>query len=642
MCGIAGVIGRQAQGSKAALSLRVLDLLRHRGPDDHGWVLSSEADLRSGHGLPPDCPADALLLHRRLSILDLSPGGWQPMTSADRRFAIVFNGEIYNFIELRAELAGLGHVFTSHSDTEVLLHALVEWGPRALPRLTGMFGFALLQRQERKLILARDFLGIKPLYYAHGPDGLVFASEIKALLALADLPRRVNPQRLHDYLTGGLTDHGGETMFMGVHQVPAAHYLEVPLDRPRDVRAVRYWSAKHHERLDISYEDATARVRQLFLDNVRLHLRSDVPVGAALSGGIDSSAIVGAMRRLEPKLDLHAFSYVAGDAALSEEKWIDLAAHQAGAVLHKTRCGAGDLVDDIEDLIYQQDEPFGSTSIFAQHRVFRLAREHGITVMLDGQGADEMLGGYRFYLAARLASLIRRGNWLEAMRFACRVQKLPGIGLHSLLLQTAGNIVPARFKLLAKQALQESMMPPWLSGRWFEERGVRPGVDNGEQTGCDVFKTLLHRTLVESSLPMLLRYEDRNSMAHSIESRVPFLTPALVEFLLRLPEDYLIGADGTSKRIFRDAMRGIAPDAILQRKDKIGFATPEKQWFTALQGWVGRTLSSDAAREIPAFNHRLLCREWDHLLNGKQSFDWRAWRWINLIRWAERFDVSFA
>jgi asparagine synthase (glutamine-hydrolysing) len=407
--------------------------------------------------------------------------------------------------------------------------------------------------------------------------------------------------------------------------------------------------------LDIGYPEATRQLRELFLDSVRLHLRSDVPVGAALSGGIDSSAIVNAMRHLEPRLELHAFSYIAETPQLSEEKWVDLAAQKAGAVVHKIQAEPGELVDDLDRLIYQQDEPFGSSSIYVQHRVFRRAREAGISVMLDGQGADEMLGGYRPCLAARLASLLRQGQWLEALRFLERIRRLPGTGgILRMLLQCAGFLLPGKLKYLGKQWLQQSVMPPWLNASWFEAHGIHWRSDPAEKSSrcscliphpsslsprSDLLRGHLHRSLMETSLPMLLRYEDRNSMAHSIESRVPFLTPDLAGFLLRLPEEYLIGPDGVSKRIFRAAMRGIVPDQVLDRRDKIGFATPEQQWFTRLRPWVEQTLS--AANDIPALHAPALHQEWRTLIQSKKGFDMRPWRWVNLIRWAERFEVEF-
>lgn len=641
MCGIAGFVVPAGRALPPERARSLSTILRHRGPDAHGLLVSYPDRFDLNPNYQVERQPEAVLLHRRLSILDLSDAGRQPMGTPDGRFFLVFNGEIYNYLELRDELAQMGHAFVSNSDSEVLLHAYAEWGVGCLNRLVGMFAFAVLDRRQRTLFLARDFFGIKPLYYTQAGGIFAFASELKALLDLPWVPHRAHAARLYEFLTTGKSDYGTTTFFADISQLPSAHYLVVPLDRPDQCEPIRYWRLDMRERLDISYEEAVRRVRELFLDNIRLHLRSDVPIGAALSGGIDSSAIVGAMRFLAPRLELHAFSYVAEDPALSEEKWIDIAAASSSAVLHKVRAGPDELLEDLERLIYSQDEPFASTSIYAQHRVFRLAREAGIPVMLDGQGADEMLGGYRSYLAARLASLVRRGHWLEASRFLIRLGKTPALGGRArLLLQTAGLLAPPRLKALAKQILDQSMMPPWLDESWFAQRGVQTH-GPWRANELEMLRYKLQETLLESSLPMLLRYEDRNSMAHSIESRVPFLTPTLAGFLLRLPEDYIIGNDGTSKRVFRDAMRGLIPDAILDRKDKIGFATPEKRWLGHLGPWVEKTLRSDAAHRIPAFRPHAMAREWREIRQGNTPFDFRVWRWVNVIRWADRFAVSF-
>lgn len=641
MCGIAGLVGSRESDLCLSWLSQSLGTLQHRGPDDYGWLVDTAQGLQTGRGELPPPSLTTLLLHRRLSILDLSESGWQPMTTPDRSAAIVFNGEIYNFLELREELIREGCSFRSSSDTEVLLHACAHWGAAALRRLVGMFSFAFLDNRRRTLFLARDHFGIKPLYYFHSAGRFAFASEIKALLGLPFVRRSVNPQRFYEYLRFGRTDHGGDTFFAEIHQLPAAHYLEMSLDNPRTVEPVRYWDLAGRERIDLSFDEAAAHLRDLFLENIQLHLRSDVPVGAALSGGIDSSAIVAGMRAVHPKADLHAFSYIADDPAVSEEKWVDLAAGHTRAAVHKIRATPEELAADLDDLIRTQDEPFGSTSIYAQYRVFKLARETGITVMLDGQGADELLAGYRPYLAARLGSLLRQGHWLQAVKFAKRAAKLPGSrGLFRLLLQAGSVLCPARCKAIAHSLLGESLMPAWLNGAWFHTRGVT-APSAYRRARRDVLREQLRETVVSTSLPMLLRFEDRNSMASSIESRVPFLTPALAEFVWRLPEEYILGADGTSKNVFRKAMRGLVPDAILDRRDKIGFATPEKRWLTALRPWVEATLSSARAHAIPALKPAAMQMEWQAVLAGRRPFDFRVWRWLNLIRWADYFDVRF-
>jgi asparagine synthase (glutamine-hydrolysing) len=640
MCGIAGILISEPDPNLGQTGSRLSRALAHRGPDQKGWLLLGPRGVRLGSDEPLDQPATLFLGHRRLSILDLSDAGRQPMLTSNGRYAIAFNGEIYNYLELRAELEQLGHVFRTRTDTEVLLYAFVAWGPSAFKRLIGMFALAVLDLAARRLLLARDIFGIKPLYYVPSRQGLAFASEIKALLELPGVTHAVHPERLWEYLRFGRTDHGAETMFAAVKQLPSAHWLEIALDRPAVTQPAPYWDLDVDLPIDISLDEAADRLRELFVDSVRLHLRSDVPVGAALSGGIDSSAIVAAMRHLEPRLELHTFSYVADDPALCEEKYVDLAARSVQAIQHKTRPTPAELVDDLDRLIDSQDEPFGGTSIYAQHRVFRLARDAGIKVMLDGQGADEMLGGYRWYLAARLASLLRHGRLGQAWTFLQHARRLPGAGGTDLCLRAGGLLAPDGVRTLGRQLVGKDFVLPWMNERWFTQQGVAPA-STPSTAGRDVLRQELRQSLLATSLPMLLRYEDRNSMAHSIESRVPFLTAPLAEFILRLPEEYLISPEGTTKSVFRLAMRGLVPDAILDRKDKIGFATPEHSWLLHLRPWVDKVLASDAARAIPALRIAELRREWQAVKAGLRPFDPRVWRWVNCIRWSDRLQVEF-
>jgi len=646
MCGIAGWLrsGAGAGAERDALR-RASALLAHRGPDDLGF-LGWRPGAAPRAGREPDVAGGAALalVHRRLSILDLSEAGWQPFISADGRHALVFNGEIYNYVELREELEKEGARFRSRSDTEVLLAALARWGAAALPRLVGMFAFAWLDTEARRLVLARDPFGIKPLFWARSAGTFAFASEIPALLALQPLAPRANPRRLYDYVRFGITDHGGETMLEGVRQVPAAHALTLDLD-VADAGAApalaRYVDLEPGEPLDLGFEEAAAGLRQRFLESVRLHLRSDVPIGTALSGGIDSSSLVATMRRLEgPRLELHAFSYVADDPALSEERWVDLAGAAAGAIVHKVKPGPEELVADLDDLLAAQDEPFGSTSIYAQYRVFRLARDAGIRVMLDGQGADELFAGYDPFVAARVATLLRRGRLGEAWRLARAVQARRGLALPPLLARAFGLLLPRALEGPARRLVGQELAPAWLDEGWFAARGVE-GAALGRRRGRDLLRARLADSLLETSLPMLLRYEDRNSMRFSIESRVPFLTVELARFALALPEAHVIDAQGTSKAVLRAAMRGIVPDAILDRRDKIGFATPERRWLGTLRPWVERVLASEAAARVPVLRLGAVRAEWTEILAGRRPFDFRVWRWINLVRWSERLGVDY-
>jgi len=642
MCGIAGLLLSRPADDVRPLLTTLADRLAHRGPDDAGFLQVSQSRTVSSGRVATAAPhCRAALVHRRLAIFDPTPAAAQPMSAADGRWHLVFNGAIYNYVELRSELEAMGHVFHSRGDTEVLLAALVEWGPAALTRLVGMFALALLDTSRRTLLLARDPFGIKPLYYAATEGGLAFASEQKALLEVPGVDRRVHPQRLYDYLRWGLTDFGGQTMLRAIRQVEPGAWLQFNWDEPQQPAVVQtYWKPEDAPPVEVSLDDAAARLRELFFDSVRLHLRSDVPLGGALSGGIDSSAIVCAMRQLAGKpLDLHMFCYVAEDPAINEERFARLAAQRAGAVLHPVAAGSSDLTADLDALIDSQDEPFGSTSIFAQRRVFQAARQQGLKVMLDGQGGDELFGGYRYFIAGRAASLLRAGRLVQAGRLLRQAAKLPASG-HGpgTLVHSLGLLLPPALRNSALRLSGISPRPGWLHAPWFTQRGVQ--IDPPRQArGTAYLRDQLCLSLQYTSLPALLRYEDRNSMAFGIESRVPFLTTALVEFALGLPESYIVGPDGTPKRLLRQALRAVVPDAILDRRDKIGFATPEAAWLLSLRDWMSDALKSDAAAAIPALRPIEMRQEWEAMLSGRRPFDFRFWRWVNLIRWVERRHV---
>jgi asparagine synthase (glutamine-hydrolysing) len=605
-----------------------------------GWLRFTQGCVERGREwTAPTSTPEVLLLHRRLSILDTTPAGWQPMGTRDGSCYVVFNGEIYNYRELREELRGLGHCFTSRSDTEVLLAAYAQWGVQALRRFVGMFAFALLDTRRRTVLLARDFFGIKPLYYSCQEGFLCFGSEIKALLKFGLSKPQANAERLLLYLRYGMTDFGSQTLLSPVHQLPAGHYLEWSLDGDSNVPQP-YWSLVTGEELDISFDEAARRVRELFLRNVELHLRTDVPLGSALSGGIDSSSIVMAIRYLDPDADIHAFCYIPDDNAISEERWIDIVAREARVHIHRVRATEKDLVENLDTMMHFHDEPFGSTSAYAQYQVFRAARTGGIKVMLDGQGADEILGGYRCYLGARLASLLRQNRWSEATTLMQSFARLDGFGRFQGLAYCADYLLPPFWQAAARKVTGKDALPAWLNHRWFAERGIGPRFVN-YTTGKNVLRDSLARSVSET-LPGLLRYEDRNSMAASVESRVPFLTPELVSFLAKLPEEYIIARDGTSKAVFRKAMRGIVPDAILDRRDKLGFVTPESRWLNLLDGWVRTVLGSDTAHQVPFLNLGVARQEWDSISKGRRRLDFRVWRWLNLIRWTEELGVVYS
>jgi asparagine synthase (glutamine-hydrolysing) len=640
MCGIAGIVGRW-KGRTETTPAEILRSIRHRGPDEHGILVYAGGSVRVGRDLDTPLNADAILLHQRLSIIDLSASGWQPISTPDGRFHIVFNGEIYNYPELRARLEAAGVCFRSRSDTEVLLQAFVRWGHDAWRQCTGMFACAILDVDRRRLTLARDPFGIKPLYYVTQPGALAFASEIKTLLPLPGLGRTADPQRLAAYLRFGVTDCGDGTLFTAIRQLPPGAFVDVELTSPENFVPRIFWEPSRTAATGLPFDEAVRTFREYFLESVALHIRSDVPVACCLSGGIDSSSIAMAMRAVAgPSLELHAFSHIAESPALSEEWWIDLVGAASGAQVHKVSPTATEMAADLEQLVAAQDEPFISSSIYAQYRVMRTIGEAKVKVVLDGQGADEMLGGYEFYLGARVASLLRAGRLGAAAALMRKARSLRNIPVLRQLATAMDYLLPQRGSAMARRLIGRELVPSWMNRGWLAAHGAR--IDSlRTSSDTDVLIESLERSLRGPGLPQLLRYEDRNSMAWSVESRVPFLTTKLVDFALSLPERYIIGDDGTTKHVFREAMRGIVPDAILNRRDKVGFATSEREWILAVTPWVDRVLAHDAARRIPALNHEQVLVHWHAIKNGRRPYDQAIWRCVNLVEWTRQHDVRY-
>jgi len=629
MCGVAGCFieasSRNSEQHVQRLAL-ALHALGHRGPDDRGLET-----FRLAQGFLE-------LGQTRLSIIDLSSRGHQPMRSADGRYTIVFNGEIYNYRELRGNLTKRGAPFVSESDTEVLLAAWSEWGRSCLTRLTGMFAFGVYDNVEAHLTLVRDAFGIKPLFYSHENADFLFASEIPALLALKSGRAQLNWQRAYDYLVHGDYDSGPETFFEGIFHLPPGHLLRVDLANGKAGTPECWWTPSLAERRDLTFEQATEAVRETFLQSVRLHLRSDVPLGAALSGGIDSSAVVCAMRHVAPDAAINTFSYIAAGSELNEEPWVDMVNARVGASAHKVVVSPQELARDLDDMIRTQGEPFGSTSIYAQYRVYQLAKANGVTVTLDGQGADEMLAGYIGYPGQRLRSLLEQGKFAEAWHFLDRWSQWPGRSRVAGLKRAIAEITNGSLHEALRMFDGRRALPDWINAGELKDHGVvrrfprlRPESDElGRRVMAELALSLTTR-----GLPALLRHGDRNSMRFSVESRVPFLTLEMTSLLLSLPEHYVISPRGETKHVFRAAMRGIVPDQILDRRDKIGFATPERDWFTStadtIRGWLTEN------PHLPLLKRREVIDAFDRIISGKEEFSWQVWRWINFSRWHAQF-----
>ncbi|MDB4917572.1 MAG: hypothetical protein JWM95_5216 [Gemmatimonadetes bacterium] len=655
MCGILGVIGGQGAGIDVLALGGATRTLRHRGPDDEGYLLFSAnaratialagSDTVAELALPPLSSRatnsfDVALAHRRLSVIDVSPAGHQPMVSLDGRYWIVFNGEVYNFVELRRELEQRGRNFRSGTDTEVILGAYAEWGAGMLTRFIGMFALGILDTHERTVFLARDAFGIKPLYWMRSGGAFVFASEITPLLKLKREAPAAHVDALYRFMRFGVTDGHDDTMFEGVHQVPAAHYIVLGHDGTVQTPMQPYWTPGNVSPRKIGFDDASRELRHLFDESVRLHLRSDVPLGACLSGGLDSTAIVALMRRqLGNDAPIHAFSYINEDPDRGEGPYVDIASRAFGLEQHAVSPSSADLLADLDTLVRTQEQPFDTTSIYAQFTVFRLAHEKGVTVMLDGQGSDELFGGYATAVSAQLSSFLLRGNFSGALSLL-RSPHLSGSAIRRrIALSALGRMLPKSLVSPLMSLVGEPLFPEWLDARWFQAHGVQPA-PRVQGRGRSALRDELRHFLQALSLPRLLRYEDRSSMAFSIESRVPFCTVALADLAYSLPSEYLIDRNGDTKAILRRAMSDVVPRAIIERP-KVGFETPERSWLNSLRPWITEVVRSDTFKSLPFIMHSVVDGAIDAQLRDPRDFRPLTWRFLNVAAWARQFEVRF-
>jgi asparagine synthase (glutamine-hydrolysing) len=632
MCGIAGIV--DPRGVDVTALVAMAGALSHRGPDGEGYALAGDGAMEvtsNAARLASARFSPAGLAHRRLTIIDLSDRSAQPMLDATGRLALVYNGELYNYVELRRELQGAGRSFRTSGDTEVVLQAWAEWGRGALHRFVGMWAFALLDLDRQEIVLCRDRFGIKPLFHAAHGGRLLFASEIKGLLAGMPTPDP-NEDSVATFLVSA-ADTRAHTFFAGIERVPPGHLLTVPLADPHAARVTRYWSVPDGP--GAGDPDAAERFAELFRTSIRLHTRSDVPVGTCLSGGLDSSAIVCTADDLRRHGELgstyrhRAFGYVPPDASVSERPWMDTVIERTGVEFVEVRPSPERFTSVLDDVVRAQDEPFGSTSIAAQWFVFEAARQAGIKVMLDGQGADEVLGGYHGYLATVAAGMVADGRALAYARLALDHRRR--LGTWPVPAAMAATLLPGPLRGLAVRLAEADNAPaasiPGVADTMYS--GLRGAVDASDPLPTDMQALLRHQ--VAAALPSLLRYEDRNSMAHSIEARVPFLDHRLVEYAFALPADAKVrGAD--TKRLLRDAMKGTLPEPIRTRRDKLGFrADPD-----AAARFAREHRTSIIENRTPAekewFDRDAVARLVD-AAQQHRSLDFPLWRVVGVKLW---------
>ena len=564
MCGITGILSAEREQLAVYPLKKMLHTLAHRGPDGEAFWQNDAKDV--------------LLGHQRLAVIDLSSAAAQPMHFAGR-YTIVHNGEIYNYKELRNFLQQHDYIFKSQSDTEVILAAYDFWKERCLQHFDGMFAFAIWDEKEKMLFAARDRFGEKPFYYFENESYFLFASEIKALWA-AGVEKEMNPKMLLNYLSLGHVQNAADkeyTFYENIWALPPAHYLKyTPAIKKLSLK--KYWSLDKENQASIQPYEAVEKFSTLFFNSVKKRLRSDVAVGTSLSGGLDSSSIVAAINYTSSKTAQKTFSAIFPGFAKDESAYIDFLSEKFKLNNYTVQPNAEDLIMQFDKLCYYQDEPFSSSSVFAQYKVFELAKQHNITVLLDGQGADEMLAGYQKYIRWFLQDLLTHKYAGERSKqiAALHHNKIPfswGVKNYFAAMLPMHAAMYLERREYNQVLHQPDVDPDFLK---FNLRGKEwEGIHKSPVTKLN---DILHYNITEFGLEELLRYADRNSMAHGCEVRLPFLDHSLVEFVFSLPSTLKIN-EGFTKWVLRKAMDKQLPDAIVWRKDKTGYEPPQKQWM---------------------------------------------------------------
>lgn len=665
MCGIVGILSLGGAPVDPLVLERMNVRQAHRGPDGAGYLLGWPADggsqftdvmVRDIAHWDRRTDVRVALGHRRLAILDLSDRGIQPMVIDG--VSIVFNGEIYNHRELRSELESTGGcVFTTRTDTEVLLQAYRRWGEDCLGRIQGMFGFAIWDRRKARLFCARDRLGIKPFYYATPSGYFLFGSEIKSLFAFPALAPEADDDAVIDYLVHGNCDYGERTVFRGVKALPAAHALTVDF-RSGQLTVRRYWELtpplSHNGTTDAARLD---RLGTMLLDTTRSHLISDVRAGSCLSGGIDSStvvALIGRIWREQPEAAtavgdrFYTFTSCWDYPELDERQYALAAANAMGATPQLVFPTADDFWQVFERMAWHQDMPFFSLSFYAQWCVMRAARDAGVKVLLDGQGGDEVFGGYAKFRYAYLMSLLRSGHWGRMTLEAGHMLRQGD--LYVLDLRRGYRYLPAGLRRLLgvdsllQRALQTDLRRAVGAESTPATRWWRYAADAGSNGhGWSMMQRIQVDDLMVDTLPQLLRMEDRSSMAFSLEARVPLLDHPLVEYGVALP-DHLKVHNGWSKYAIRQVMQGTMPDEVRLRTAKLGFAAPDQRWLAKeLRPRVGELISEGGGLRCARFVDPVPLRRW---YDSPQSDGASTEAYLGLFRvmalemWMRAFNVS--
>lgn len=617
MCGIAGIINKNKQNLTTEI-VSMCEIIKHRGPDGFGYYNGEKFALG----------------HRRLSIIDLSENGKQPMKYKDNSI-ITFNGEIFNYIELREELLSVGYSFQSKTDTEVILVAYQHWGKECLNHFNGMFSFAIYDIKKNIIFCARDRFGIKPFYYRQSKENFAFASEIKQFTVLENWKSIANKGKISEFLINeGIHDHTNETLFKDVYQLMGGESLEYSLSNHSHTIYKWYNLKPNINHKNLSFDQAKKKFKELFNSSINLRLRSDVKIGSCLSGGLDSSAIVCAINKKLKKSDntdlQETVSACFNDTKIDEREFIDEVVKNTEVNSYKVFPSFEKGFSLLDKILWHQDEPFGTTSIYAQWSVYEEARSKDITVMLDGQGADEYLAGYGLFQQIRFLELFDKLQLFKLFKSLKNYREK----YKNYYNNPYRNILSRKFRFYT---------PIWIKSILLKKNKVKwlkyhknPSINTDK---INTIQKLTESQLFHTSLPKLLHHQDRNSMAHSIESRPPFLDYRLIELVYSLPSDYKVNK-GVTKFILRESLKELIPKKILNRYDKLGFATPQERWFNENQILMRKEIE-DASNVLKFYiDKKEILNLYDHSNHSRNKHLNLFWRIICLNHWVKVFKVS--
>ncbi len=614
MCGIAGIISKTNSVSIKDAVFAMSQSIRHRGPDGEGFVFISGQNATPAYS--PETPVvnkqsrsflfnplksieeinsdhTLALAHRRLSIIDLSEGGHQPMCDTTGNYWLTFNGEIYNYIELKEELKQKGHHFITQTDTEVLLEAYKEWGTNCLEKFNGMFAFSLFDKKQQKLFCARDRVGVKPFYFINTNNTFAFASEYKAFVRSGLVKFEINETQQFDFLVNANLEHTEESLFKQIKELKPSHFAMFDLET-YDLAIQRYYTLPKTSYAELSETEMISCIEEKVVNSVKLRLRSDVEIGSCLSGGLDSSIIAGIIKELQPEQTLKLFTAVFPEEQFDESNYAKLVADRVKGNWKTVSPTASEFFKDIERLNYFQDLPVWSTSTYSQHRVMQLAAENGVKVVLDGQGADELFAGYSHHYMAL---------WKESL----------GLNTFSKI-KEANQSIPSAYKLFGKQLIKDAFGLSVDYSNYFLQEKKKYGKSISEKLGSSLNEQLQRDYM--GRLKSFLKCEDRCSMAFGIESRVPFADDVeLVDYIFSIEGNKKI-KKGVSKYLLREATKKYIPQKVYDRKDKVGFETPVAKWFQPHKSDVIDLIIS----QLDFIDRDFLVSNYEILLNKKPSF----------------------